>query len=128
MPFWIPQYRRPMASQFAPREHEKTEYVFPHQIEAGREAIMLRPTTLWAAVLCLGLSLPCHAQDQSQDQSQGQTAPSLGDIARQARKNREKNANKPRPIITEDTLSSSNSLSGFDDLGSTQSVGDSAAM
>ena len=117
-----------MASHFAPREHEKTEYVFPHQIEAGREAIMLRPTTVWAAVLCLGLSLPCNAQDQSQDQSQGQTAPSLGDIARQARKDKQKNANKPKTIITDDTLTSSKSLSGFDDLGSTQSVGDSAAI
>jgi len=118
-----------MASHFAPREHDKTAYVVPHKIPAGREAIMLRPTTFWAAVLCLGLSwTPCHAQDQSQDQSQAQTAPSLGDIARQARKDKEKNANKPRTIITDDTLSSSNGLSGFDDLGSTQSVGDSAAM
>lgn len=89
---------------------------------------MLRPTTFWAAVLCLGLSgRPCHAEGH-QDQSQAQTGPSLGDIARQARKDKEKNGNKPRTIITDDTLPSSNSLSGFDDLGSTQSVGDSAAM
>ena len=90
---------------------------------------MLRPTTFLAAVLSLGLSgTPCSAQEQSQDQSQSQAPPSLGDIARQARKDKEKSANKSKTIITDDTLPSSKSLSGFGDLGSSQTVGDSAAM
>ena len=90
---------------------------------------MPRPTTLWTALVWLGLSwTPGYAQDQSQDLSQPQTPPSLGDIARQARKDKEKNSNKPKTIITDDTLSASKSLSGLVDLGSSQSVGDSAAM
>jgi hypothetical protein len=51
-----------------------------------------------------------------------------GDIARQARKDKEKSADKPKTIITDDTLPSSKSLSGLGDLGSSQSAGDSAAM
>ena len=81
---------------------------------------MQRPATFWAGVLCLGLSwTPGYAQDPS---------PSLGDIARQARKDREKNANKPKTIITEDALASSKSLSRLGDLGSTQPAGDGAAL
>jgi hypothetical protein len=90
---------------------------------------MQRPTTYWAAVLCVGLSwTPGYAQDPSQDQSQAAPPPSLGDIARQARKDKEKNANKPKTIITEDALASSKSLGGLGDLGSTQPAGDSAAL
>ena len=90
---------------------------------------MQRRTTFWAAVVCLGLSwTPGYAQDPSQNQSQAETPPSLGDIARQARKDKEKNANKPKTTITDDTLPSSRSLSGWGDLGSTQPAGDSAAM
>lgn len=90
---------------------------------------MERPTTFWGAVLCLGLSwTPGYAQDPSQARSQAETPPSLGDIARQARKDKEKNANKPKTIITEDALASSKSLSGLGDLGSTQPAGDSAAL
>jgi hypothetical protein len=51
-----------------------------------------------------------------------------GDIARQARKDKEKSADKPKTIITDDTLPSSKSLSGWGDLGRSQSAGDSAAM
>ncbi|HEX8838324.1 MAG TPA: hypothetical protein VF748_15380 [Candidatus Acidoferrum sp.] len=81
---------------------------------------MQRPATFWAAVLCLGLSWTAsYAQDPP---------PSLGDIARQARKDREKHANKPKTIITEDALASSKSLSRLGDLGSTQPAGDSATL
>lgn len=90
---------------------------------------MQRPTTFWVAVLCLGLSWTRgYAQDPSQDQSQAETPPSLGDVARQARKDKEKNANKPKTIITDDALASNKSLSGLGDLGSTQPAGDSAAL
>jgi hypothetical protein len=90
---------------------------------------MQRATIFWGAVLSLGLSwTPGYAQDQSPEQSQADTPPSLGDIARQARKDKEKNANKPKTIITDDALSSSKSLSGLGDLGGTQPAGDSAAM
>lgn len=76
---------------------------------------MLRPTTLLAAFLWLSIPpVPGHAQDpsSSQDQSQPQAQPSLGDVARQARKDKEKNAAKPKTVITDDTLPSNNSLSG----------------
>lgn len=66
-------------------------------------------------VLLLILSAPAFSQDQ----------PSLGDVARQARKDKEKNASKPKTVITDDTLPSSKGLSGLalGDLGSSQSSG-----
>ena len=59
-----------------------------------------------------------------------QDPPSLGDVARQARKDKEKNAAKPKTVITEDTLPSSKGTSGLAlaDLGSSQSTGDGSAM
>ncbi|HEY6946590.1 MAG TPA: hypothetical protein VI431_15735 [Candidatus Acidoferrum sp.] len=91
---------------------------------------MLRTTSFLAALLWLSFSwTPASAQGQSQDQSQSQTQPSLGDIARQARKDKEKNAaNKPKTVITEDTLPSSKGLGGLGDLGSAQAGGDGSAM
>ena len=90
---------------------------------------MLRAATYLAALLCLGLfSTPGNAQDQPQDPSQAQTPPSLGDLARQARKDKEKNPSKPKTVVTDDTLPPSKSLSGFGDLGSSPSVGDPTAM
>jgi hypothetical protein len=90
---------------------------------------MLRPTSFLAAVLWLAIpSTPACAQDQSQDQSQSQTQPSLGDIARQARKDKEKNAAKPKTVITDDNMPSSKGLGGLSDLGSSQATGDSSAM
>jgi hypothetical protein len=91
---------------------------------------MLRPTTLLAALFWLLIPfVPTHAQDpsSSQDPSQPQAPPSLGDVARQARKDREKNAAKPKTIITDDTFPSNNGLSGagLADLSSPKSsVGD----
>ncbi len=92
---------------------------------------MLRPTSLLAAFLWAGVSLtPGYAQDQSQDQSQSQTQtqPSLGDIARQARKDKEKNAAKSKVVITDDNLPSSKGLGGLGDLGTSQTGGSSVAM
>ena len=54
--------------------------------------------------------------------------PSLGDVARQARKDKEKNAGTPRKVITEDNLPSSKALSGLSDLGSSQGSGGESAM
>jgi hypothetical protein len=59
---------------------------------------------------------PAFSQDQ----------PSLGDVARQARKDKEKNdTTKPKTVITDDTLPSSKSLSGLavGDLGGSQASG-----
>jgi hypothetical protein len=90
---------------------------------------MLRSTSFLAAVLWLAIpSTPACAQDQSQDQSQSQSQPSLGDIARQARKDKEKNAAKPKTVITDENLPSSKGLGGLGDLGSSQGEADSNAM
>jgi len=81
-----------------------------------------------AALLWLIIpSTPCRAQDQTQDQAQPQ--PSLADIARQARKDKEKNAANSKTVITDDTLPSSKGLGGLaGDLGGSQGRVDSNAM
>lgn len=88
---------------------------------------MLRPMSFLAALLWLAIpSTLCRAQDQTQDQA---PQPSLADIARQARKDREKNAAKPKTVITDDTLPSSKGLGGLaGDLGSSQGGVNSNAM
>ena len=63
-------------------------------------------------------STPGYAQDQ----------PSLGDVARQARKDKEKNAAQPKRVITDDNLPSSKPLGGLGDLGSSKNAGDGIAM
>ncbi len=89
---------------------------------------MLRPMSFLAALLWLIIpSTPCRAQDQTQDQAQPQ--PSLADVARQARKDKEKNAAKSKTVITDDTLPSSKGLGGLaGDLGGSQGRVDSNAM
>jgi hypothetical protein len=83
------------------------------------EAIVLRKMTFLAGFLLLVISTtPARAQDQpAQDQ------PSLGDVARQARKDKEKNNAPVKKVITDDSLPSSKGLSGagLGDLGSAQS-------
>lgn len=89
---------------------------------------MLRKILFLVALLWLVVpSTPGYPQDPSQDQPQGQQPPSLGDVARQARKDKEKNATKPRMVITDDTLPSSKGFSGFADIGS-QAGGDGGSM
>jgi len=63
-------------------------------------------------------STPGYAQDQ----------PSLGDVARQVRKDKEKNAAQPKRVITDDNLPSSKPLGGLGDLGSSKNAGDGIAM
>ena len=89
---------------------------------------MLRPMSFLAALLWLIIpSTPCRAQDQTQDQAQPQ--PSLADVARQARKDKEKNAANSKTVITDDTLPSSKGLGGLaGDLGGSQGRVDSSAM
>ena len=89
---------------------------------------MSRPMGFLAALLWLIISsTPCRAQDQTQEQAQPQ--PSLGDIARQARNDKEKNASKAKTVITDDTLPSSKGLGGLaGDLGGSQGRVDSGAM
>ena len=89
---------------------------------------MLRKTSLLVALLWLAIpATPSYAQDQTQDQPPPQ--PSLGDIARQARRDKEKNIAKPKTVITEESLPSSNGLGGLSsDLGNSQGAGDSSSM
>lgn len=90
---------------------------------------MLRSMSFLAALLWIAIpATPSRAQDQTQDQTQTQTQPSLGDIARQARKDKEKNAAKPKTVITDDTMTTSNGLGGLSGLGSSQGSADSDAM
>jgi hypothetical protein len=74
---------------------------------------MSRKLTLLAAILgVVILSSPVFAQDQ----------PSLGDVARQARKDKANNTAKPKTVITDDTLpprtAGSSALSAVDVTGS----------
>ena len=88
---------------------------------------MLVRMSFRAALLWLVMPLtPSYAQDQTQDQPPLQ--PSLGDIARQARKDKEKNVPKSKTVITDENLPSSKGLGGLGDLGGSQAVGDSSAM
>ncbi len=80
---------------------------------------MLRKMIFLAVLPCvLILSTPGYSQDQ----------PSLGDVARQARKDKEKKAAQPKTVITDDNLPSSKALGGLSDLGSSRSAGDGSAM
>ena len=87
---------------------------------------MLQKTSFLAALLWLALpARPSYAQDQTDQPPQ----PSLGDIARQARKDKEKNAVKSKTVITEENLPSSNGLSGLSsEFGGPQGAGDSGSM
>lgn len=90
----------------------------------------LRPIGVVASLLWLALlATPGHAQDQSQDPAQTPPQPSLADVARQARKDKEKNAAKPKTVITDENMPSSQGLSGMvGDLGSSQGGVNSDAM
>jgi hypothetical protein len=78
---------------------------------AIRVLLVLAPSLFGAAT---------YAQDQQQ--------PSLGEIARQARKDKEKNASAPKKVLTDDDIvpSSSKALSGINDFGNSLSSGSSA--
>ena len=82
---------------------------------------MSRKITFLVAPILL---LLCGASGYAQDPSQDQPQPSLGDIARAARKDKEKNATKPKTVITDDNLPSSNGLNGLADVGNSQASGD----
>ena len=92
--------------------------------------IMLRPIRVVAALLWLALlATPGYAQDQSQDPAQPQPQPSVADAARQARKDKEKNAAKAKTVITDENMPSSKGLNGLaGDLGASQGAVDSGAM
>jgi hypothetical protein len=80
---------------------------------------VLRKMSFLAVLACVLIpSTPGYAQDQ----------PSLGDVARQARKDKEKNAAQPKTVITDDNLPSSKALGALGDLGSPRSAGDGSAM
>ena len=73
---------------------------------------------LLAVTWVLMPSIPSYAQDQ----------PSLGDVARQVRKDKEKNAAQPKTVITDDTMPSNKALNGLGDLGSSQGGGDGSRI
>ncbi len=80
---------------------------------------MLRKMSFLAALTWVLIpSAPGYAQDQ----------PSLGDVARQARKDKEKNTAQRKAVITDDSLPSSKALGGLGDLGSSKSAGDGSAL
>jgi len=86
---------------------------------------MFRKMTFLGALALIWLVIPStSALAQDQDQ------PSLGDVARAARKDKEKNNAKPKTVITDDTLPSSKGLGGLSlgDLGSSQSSGGGNAL
>src|SRR5437899_10271743 len=109
-----------MASHVPEREHQGTGSSVPTQVRGPRGGVMLRPMSFLAALLWLITpSTPCRAQDQTQDQAQPQT--SLADVARQARKDKEKNDAKSNTVITDNTLPSSKGSGAFArDLGGPQ--------
>jgi hypothetical protein len=78
----------------------------------------LLAAVIWAVIP----STPVYAQDQPPQ-------PSLGDVARQARKDKEKNKAQAKTVITDDTLPSSKGLGGLaaSDLGSSQGSGDAGS-
>jgi len=83
------------------------------------EAIVLRKMTFLAGFLSLLIS-PTRARAQDQP---AQDQPLLGDVARQDRKDKEKNNAPSKKVITDDSLPSSKGLSGaaLGDLSSAQS-------
>ena len=90
---------------------------------------MLRPIYFLAPLSLLLIPAAGYAQDPSQ-QPADQAQPSLADVARQARKDREKNAAKPKTVVTDDSLPSKSGLSGLSaaDLGGSQGSGSSDQM
>jgi len=88
---------------------------------------MLRASSLLAALLWLAVPATPGSQDQTQDQTQ--SPPSLGDLARQARKDKEKNAPKARTVITDEDLPASRGLGALSsEIGSSQSASDGSSM
>jgi hypothetical protein len=74
------------------------------------------------ALLLLSLIVPGGPQARAQDQ---QT--SLGDVARQARKDKEKNPGGSKKVITDETIGTSKDFNGVGDLASSQSGSDAMA-
>jgi hypothetical protein len=80
--------------------------------------VLKKMSFLLALIWGLIPSLPSYAQDQ----------PSLGDVARQVRKDKEKNAAQPKTVITDETMPPSKTLNGLGDLGSSQGAGDGSRI
>jgi hypothetical protein len=54
--------------------------------------------------------------------------PSLGEVARQARKDKEKNSAAPKKVITDETIATSKDLNGFGDLANSPAASGPNAM
>jgi len=74
-------------------------------------ALRFLPAVLGLAIL----SAPSQAQDQTQQQPPSQ--PSLAEVARQARKDKEKNVSKAKAVVTDDNLADSVGLGGVSIVG-----------
>lgn len=76
---------------------------------------------LLASTVACFLTAATYAQDPQ---------PSLGDVARQARKDKEKNASAPKKVLTDDDLASSSTkaLSSLNDLGASSASGDASPI
>ncbi len=93
--------------------------MFPPSSTYLLEVIVLRKMSfLLALTWVLMPSALSYAQDQ----------PSLGDVARQVRKDKEKTAAQPKAVITDDNMPSSKALNGLSDLGSSQGGGDGSRI
>jgi hypothetical protein len=100
-----------MACRKARRQHEKLGSDLPGHDKRGDGDLVLRTFTFSAALLWLLIpSTPSYAQDLSAPPPQ----PSLGDVARQARKDKEKNSTPAKATLTEDDLSSGKGLGAID--------------
>jgi hypothetical protein len=128
------RYRRFIAGQAEPRDDcesamglafRATLFALCEQVLSFKEFNMLLTRTathsLLASIAVCFLGATVQAQDQQ---------PSLGEVARQARKDKEKNATRPKKVLTDDDIGSSSTkaLSGLSDLGSAQSSGDATPM
>src|SRR6476661_3711562 len=92
------QYFWPMAADRGDREYWRCgDGVYPIEISPAVEALVLRKLTIltvFAGVMVTPL-VAVHAQEQSQ---------SLGDLARQNRKDKEKNTTPTKTVLTDDNF------------------------
>jgi hypothetical protein len=78
----------------------------------------------WSSLALLLFTVSALAAQEADAQEQ---QPSLGEVARQARKDKEKNAVAPKKVITDETLATSKDFNGIGDVASSQGSSDAMA-